>query len=35
MVNGFDGRFLQVKYKENDNKYDIINVVRLMMLEKG
>lgn len=26
MVNGFDGRFLHVKYKENDNKYDIINV---------
>lgn len=26
MVNGFDGRFLYVKYKENDNKYDIINV---------
>lgn len=26
MVNGFDGRFLHVKYKENYNKYDIINV---------
>lgn len=26
IVNGFDGRFLYVKYMENDNKYDNIYV---------
>lgn len=25
-VKGFDGRYLHIKYKENDNNYDIINV---------
>lgn len=25
-INGFDGRYLHITYKENDTKYDIINV---------
>ena len=25
-VNSFNGRFLQITYKENDVKYDIINI---------